>query len=140
MTFGNISKLYSFSTQKLQSQIAREFNEIYGFQLTDTLNVLTKYRNACAHGERLYNYRTQSSFSDLPFHLKHKGQYNKSKNDLFNVCIAFKYLLSNEEFKNFIDNLDLIFKSYFERFDDYYRSKILKSMGFPSNWKTVLTS
>ena len=89
LTFGNISKLYSFSKQKLQSKIAREFKEIYSDDLSDILNVLTKFRNVCAHGERLYNYKTQKSLPDLPIHKHIRGEYNLAKIDLFNVCICF---------------------------------------------------
>lgn len=138
LTFGNISKLYSFSTEKLQSKIAREFNGIYSDQLVGILNVLTKYRNVCAHGERLYNYRTQKAFSDLPPHKFIKGNYDLSKNDLFNVCIAFKTLLPQDEFTEFTDLLETLFDVYFEKYNDYYKGEILKGMGFQSNWKELL--
>lgn len=138
LTFGNISKLYSFSKQKLQSDISREFKNIYSNQLSDILNILTKYRNVCAHGERLYNYRTQKSFTDLPLHSQIKGHYNISKNDLFNVCISFKYMLSEYDFESFIGNLELVIESFFEKLDDYYKAEILKGMGFPAEWKLIL--
>lgn len=138
LTFGQISKLYSFSKQKLQSCISKEFKNIYSEQLSDILNVLTKYRNVCAHGERLYNYRTQKSLSDLPLHTRIKGNYNISKNDLFNVCICFKYLLPSNEFLSFLENLNLILNTYFSSLGIYYENKILESMGFPKNWNELL--
>nr|DAP11623.1 MAG TPA: Abi-like protein [Caudoviricetes sp.] len=138
LTFGNISKLYSFSMPKVQSEVSREFKGIYSNQLSAILNVLTKYRNVCAHGERLYNYRTQKSLLDLPLHSQIKGLYNISKNDLFNVCISFKYLLPKDNFDGFIDDLSFVIQLYFEKLDDYYRSEILKCMGFPDDWKEIL--
>lgn len=138
LTFGNISKLFSFSMPKVQSEVSREFEGIYSHQLSAILNVLTKYRNVCAHGERLYNYRTQKSLLDLPLHLHIKGLYNISKNDLFNVCISFKYLLPKKDFDGFVDNLSLVIELYLKKLDIYYRSKVLKCMGFPDNWKEIL--
>ena len=123
---------------KVQSEVSRELKGIYSHQLSAILNVLTKYRNVCAHGERLYNYRTQKSLLDLPLHSQIKGLYNISKNDLFNVCISLKYLLPKDNFDGFIDDLSFVIQLYFEKLDDYYRSEILKCMGFPDNWKEIL--
>ena len=102
LTFGNISKMFSFSQESLQSQIARNFQDVYGSHLESILNVMSKFRNVCAHGERLYNFKTKSSIDDLPFHSKIRGSYNVGKNDLFNICIAFKYLLTKKEFQDFL--------------------------------------
>lgn len=36
------------------------------------LAVMVKFRNVCAHGERLFTYRTTDSIPDLPIHIKLK--------------------------------------------------------------------
>lgn len=140
LSFGNISKLYSFSKSTIQSKIAREFKSIYSKELSDILNVLTKFRNVCAHGERLYNYKTIKSLPNLPLHSKIKGKYNIAKNDLFNVCICFKYLLPATEFSIFIESLSVIIDTVFEEFENYYNEQILNSMGFPYDWKEILST
>lgn len=139
MTFGNISKLYSFSEERLQSQIARNFDNVYNLQLSSMLNVLSKFRNVCAHGERLYNFKTRSSIMDLPIHNEIKGYYSISKNDLFNVCICFKYLLSKDDFTTFLDSLSKITNVAFEQLGEYYNKQILKEMGFPDDWNNLLS-
>ena len=68
LTLGNISKMYDFSKQSLQSAIAKDYKDIYPQKLSAMLSVLSKFRNVCAHNERLYNYRTQKSIKDLPIH------------------------------------------------------------------------
>lgn len=136
MTFGSMSKMYYLSTQQLQSKIALEFNGIYCTQLKSILKFLTKFRNVCAHGERLYNYKTQTSLVDLPIHSDLQGKYNKEKNDLFNVLLCFKHLLSKKEFDVFLNTLNntlFIFK-----LDDCYMEIVLKEMGFPENWYMIL--
>ncbi len=138
LTFGNISKLYSVSNPKLQSKVAREFKDIYSNQLSDILNVLTKFRNVCAHGERFYNYKTQKSLPDLPFHSQIKGKYNIAKNDLFNVCICLKYVIPKNDFKIFIDNFYEASNIVFEGLGVYYTNRILESMGFPNDWNELL--
>ena len=70
------------------------------------LSVLTKYRNVCAHGERLFTYRTVDAIADTPLHKKLSlpqsgNQYEKGKQDLFAVVIAFRYLLPGKDFLEF---------------------------------------
>lgn len=135
LTFGTISKMYSYSNVKIKISIAKEFNIRYE-QLTSMLNVITKFRNACAHNERIYNYTTkQNCIKDLPIHSE-KNLTNKGKNNLFAVSICFKYLLNNNDFNNFLDELNIILNEYKKtcsNFDD-----ILNSMGFVINWYNVL--
>ena len=138
MTFGNISKMFSYSKQELQSRVARNFEYVYGKQLSSMLNVISKFRNVCAHGERLYNFKTKSSIKKLPIHDKIKGYYNISKNDLFSICISFKYLLSENNFIRFLKSLKDILSVCFNAIGNYYKNEILKSMGFPENWYELL--
>lgn len=138
MTFGNMSKMYTFSEEKLQSRVARNFKDVYGGQLSAMLNVTSKFRNVCAHGERLYNFKTKSSIPDLPIHREIRGQYSISKNDLFNLCISFKYLLAESEFSNLVDMISSTIDVSFDKLNDFYRQQILKSMGFPQNWEEIL--
>ena len=63
--------------------------------MVSILTAMVKFRNVCAHGERLFTYRTADSIHDLPIHKKldisQKGtQYINGKNDLFSVVIALK--------------------------------------------------
>ena len=89
------------------------------------LSVLTKFRNVCAHGERLFSYRTFDTITDMPVHRKmlipKKGeQYLYGKNDVFAVIIAFRYLLPDKDF--------LAFQAAFP---------LMAKMGLPDNWKEI---
>ena len=49
-----------------------------------------RYRNVCAHGERLFTYRTVDAIADTPLHKKLSlpqsgNQYEKGKQDLLDV-------------------------------------------------------
>ena len=72
------------------------------------LSVLTKYRNVCAHGERLFTYRTVDAIADAPLHKKLSlpqsgNQYEKGKQDLFAVVIAFRIISGNPRQFNYRD-------------------------------------
>ncbi|MEQ3073901.1 Abi family protein [Blautia wexlerae] len=44
--------------QSLKSKVSKNFEPLNQHQMEQFLSVLTKYRNVCAHGERLFTYRT----------------------------------------------------------------------------------
>ena len=57
------------------------------------ISVLTKYRNVCAHGERLFTYRTVDVIADTPLHkklslLQSGNQYEKGKQDFSEKVVA----------------------------------------------------
>lgn len=143
LTFGNISKMYSFSNQSLQKQISCEFNGIKEDDLVSILSVITKFRNVCAHNERLFNYRTiQNSIPNLTIHKELnipmlKFGYKYGKNDLFSVVISLKYLLSKNVFNNFIIELKANINNYFAKSDNLLSKQILNEMGFPDNWEEI---
>lgn len=70
LTFGNLSKMYQVLPQSLQSKICKDWGTINRHQMEQFLSVLTKFRNVCAHGERLFTYHTMDNISDLPLHQK----------------------------------------------------------------------
>ena len=139
LTFGSLSKMYTFSNQKLQSRIAHEFDYIYDTHLSTILAVLTKFRNVCAHGERLYNYKTNNSIRKLPIHNKIFGYTPKCRNDLFNVYLSFKYLLNEFDFSQLSKNLQDLLDGFKEKLGDEYTNKVLSAMGFPKNWRDAET-
>lgn len=143
LTFGNISKMYSFTKQSLQRKICSEFPEIDESKLGDLLNVLSKFRNVCAHNERLFNYKTQKSLPDLKIHKKLNINKNNSfyvcgKRDLFGVVISLKYLLPSETFKEFFYLVKKEIDIYSKNMKALTEQDVLKEMGFPNNWTNIL--
>nr|WP_317358025.1 Abi family protein [uncultured Tyzzerella sp.] len=136
LTFGNLSKMYSYSLSEIKINIANEFN-LKHIQLSSMLNVISKFRNVCAHNERLYNYTTTKSIKNLPIH-NNQNIKNKGKNNLFAIAICFKYLLDTDDFNNFLDELNIILTEYKQ--NSYNFSKVLRNMGFLKNWYNVLNS
>lgn len=56
LTFGSLSKMYTVLPQSLRAKICKHFPSVNQRQLERYLSVLTKYRNVCAHGDRLFTY------------------------------------------------------------------------------------
>ena len=60
LTIGTISVFYSHLEQQDQNNIGRFFS-LKPDELKTILQVLTLYRNACAHDERLYNLKSMNT-------------------------------------------------------------------------------
>lgn len=141
VTFGSVSKMFVFLTQNLQSRICREY-PLNIRQMDQILSVLTKYRNAFAHGERLFSYTTRDDIPDLPIHAKlgitkRGNQYVYGKHDLFAVVIAFRYLLPSDAFLAFKQELSKEIDRFSKNCSSLSQSDLLSAMGFPSNWKNI---
>lgn len=142
LTFGNLSKMYQVFPQSLQSKVCKNFGSINRRQMEQFLSVLTKFRNVCAHGERLFTYRTMDSISDLPLHKKLSIpmdgiQYQYGKNDLFAVVIAFRYLLPRKDFRIFKQKLSHLIEKVSKELTHIESHELLERMGFPPNWKDI---
>ena len=93
LTFGNLSKMFRVFPQSLKSKVSKNFEPLNQHQMEQFLSVLTKYRNVCAHGERLFTYRTVDAIADTPLHKKLSlpqsgNQYEKGKQDFSEKVVA----------------------------------------------------
>lgn len=142
LSFGSLSKFYNFLTSDLKTKVAKHFDKVNIRQLEQFLSVITKFRNVCAHNERLFSYQTRNDGPDMPLHQKlripQRGtQYTCGKRDLFAVVIAFRYLLPNEDFKKFKQNLSKIIGQYLSSSAFLSESDLYAYMGFPTNWRKI---
>lgn len=142
LTFGNISKMFQVFPQSLKSKVLKNFEQLNQRQMDQFLSVLTKYRNVCAHGERLFTYKTTDSIADTPLHKKlslpYSGnQYMKGKQDLFAMVIAFKYLLPRNDFLEFKRQLAKEINRANIEVKHINETELLNTMGFPENWKDI---
>ncbi len=143
LTLGNVSKMYSCLTPDIQTKISKEFEGVTEENLATFLDMLTRFRNVCAHNERLFNYKcNRKCIDDMDIHKKlniekRNNRYIKGKSDLFAVIIALKYLLSEEKFAILIDNLVLVINDLFEKTAQIQRPQLYKIMGFPANWVDI---
>ena len=134
--------MYMLLSQDIQSRISKNYLGINESQMVSILTVLVKFRNVCAHGERLFTYKTVDSIPNLPIHKKlditQKGkQYINGKNDLFAVVIALKYLLNDVWYKEFIKELKKVIDSYLRKHDSIQEQELYEKMGFPENWRKI---
>lgn len=146
LTFGNISKMYSLSLQKIKTQVSKEFVGVRENDIERMIDVLSRFRNICAHDERLYDYRlNRKEIPNTRLHTeleikKSNGKYLQGKNDLFAVLISLKYLIEIDELKELCQKVDLEICEITTVSKLLPRDMILKKMGFPQNWKDITSS
>lgn len=143
LTLGTVSKMYSFLIQSIQQKVSKEFKYVHESMLAQMLDLLARVRNVCAHNERLYDYKyRKGTIDDTGVHSqlgisKKNGQFSKGKNDLFAVVIVLKYLLDEDEFDKFIEELENLFEELFKKTRIIQRAQVYRYMGFPENWTEI---
>lgn len=142
LMFGSVSKMYQFLQNDVQAKISKNYYGVNEAHLVRLFAVVAQFRNICAHGERLYSYKTKNAIPDLDIHsrlqIEKKGkQYIYGKQDLFAVVISLFYLLPTDWFKEFAEGLSVIIEDYFKRNKYFTESEFLKYMGFPINWRKI---
>lgn len=93
LTLGTISKFYSLMLPRERQGVSRNFG-IMDNELENILSYISVVRNFCAHGNRLYCFRTKKPLSTTDYHVQlnipqnSNGEYLKGKRDLFACLIA----------------------------------------------------
>lgn len=137
LTLGETASMYKYLKGHCKTLVCNDFHHIGRNELGKMLVILTKYRNICAHGNRLFNAKTQDSIPDLIAHKKLRiskvnARYKQGKSDLFATVISLKYLLDATDFRHFYYELKKVIKKY------HPSDKTMKLMGFPPNWMSIL--
>ena len=137
LTIGQLSHMFDYLKATVPIKVCNDFGHVGRKDMHSFLSIITKHRNVCAHGERFFNYTTKDSITDTIIHKKLRipqvnGRYQKGKNDIFSEVIILKYLLDEEDFRNFYYELKHCIKKQNPGND------ILDLMGFPENWMAIL--
>ena len=141
LSFGIISEFYSILKHDDKVAISKIYN-IDVESLTNYLSILANYRNVCAHEDILFENKTQRTINNTVYHIllnieKENGEYKKGKNDLFALIIILRQILSDEDVKNLILELDRLIENLSYNLHTITIDKVLDRMGFPSNWKEI---
>ncbi|MEG2250411.1 MAG: Abi family protein, partial [Bacilli bacterium] len=142
LSFGIISELYGILKNEDQIKIAEMYN-LDIETLSIYLNILSNYRNICAHEEVLFEHRTQRAIPDTKFHRylqieKIEDEYKYGKSDMYAVVIIMRQLLSDVEFRDVVNEISYEVDVLDGKIDTVTIKSILNTCGFPDNWKSIL--
>ncbi len=143
LSFGIISELYHILKTEDQLSISEIYN-VDAETLSIYLNLLSNFRNLCAHEEILYDHRTQRVIPDCKYHYllsidMTNDEYNFGKNDLFAIIIIMKQMLSETEFVQLINEIGYEIDILAGKVNVVPINLILNKIGFPDNWRDIKT-
>lgn len=148
LTLGTISTFYNNLLQEDQNDVGKKFN-LKPDEMIKILFILSIYRNACAHDERLYNLKavnknmrpnmikTNNIHTKMQIPLDANGNPVCGKNDLFSVVIIFKLMLTKTSFDKFLYSIKSEINKMQKQLKTIRIEEVLKSMGFPLNWMDI---
>ena len=142
LSFGLINELYGILKPEDKDEIA-SFYKMSPEDLKVYLQLLSNYRNLCAHEDIVYDHRTQTFISDTKYHellnieKNELGEYVQGKNDLFAVIIIFKQMLDKDRFEDLIKEIEICFEKFDRNVSIITNESLLKRMGFPKNYMDI---
>ena len=143
LSFGLINELYGILKEEDQDEIA-SYYKIDKNTLKIYIQLLSNYRNLCAHEDMVYDHRTQVYIDDTKYHsllgLKTNdlGEYIQGKTDMFAIVIIFKQMLQKDRFNEFMKELKLAFEVFDNNVNVISNEKLLDKMGFPKNYMDIV--
>jgi abortive infection bacteriophage resistance protein len=138
ITFGTLSKFYSYLIQKDQNDIGKHFNVIPR-DMKVFLKNLALARNCCAHDERFFDMHLKSKIASNYLHtyLGLTGQNSTGKSDVFSLVIIIKHLLPKKAFNKFSSSLKTLINQLSKNLITISINDVYVKMGFPANWKDI---
>lgn len=129
-TFGNLSSLYSIMVLDDRKEIAKLYKTEPKY-LGSWILALVEIRNICAHYSRLYN----MPLKQTPYLYREYKKYRDGKmNKVFPALLSIKRMLnSDQRWYIFEKQLEDLINSYSDVLN-------LSFMGFPKEWRAVLSS
>ncbi len=142
LSFGLMGELFSILKEEDKEEIASYYKNIDANELGNYLSILSNYRNLCAHEDILYNHETQKGIEDTTIHQlleipQVDGEYIYGKHDIFALIIILKYVLSFENFKMMMNEIEYEIDWLSSKLSCIDVSKVLYRMGFPDNFKQI---
>ena len=142
LSFGLMGELFSILRKEEKEEIASYYKNLDSDNLGDFLSILSNYRNLCAHEDILYNHETLKEIDDTKYHLlldipKVDDRYIFGKNDIFALIIILKHMLTFEDFKMMMNEIDYEIDWLSSKLKSIEVQKVLYRMGFPENYKQI---
>jgi abortive infection bacteriophage resistance protein len=144
LTLGTISKFYSLMLPSERQNVSRSF-QLMDNELENALLYISSIRNFCAHGNRLYCFRSAKPLINTKYHVALKiektanGEFLHGKRDLFAGMIALKCLLSNNDYKRLSKEVYRSLGTLDKKLKVLTKDEIMSEMGFPNNWRELNT-
>lgn len=143
MTFGQVSKMYSLLKVGEQQRICGDLGILSQKDMMSILDILTLYRNVCAHNERLYDFNTKHQLGKqyiekfVADEADPAPDYNNIGKHLFGALAVCAYIADDgkilDDFKMLVKNAEIMQ-------NQRLRDDLIAKMGVPANWLTDISN
>ncbi len=135
LDFGTVVKFFENMDSAEQDEISSYFS-LTTDEMISFIKLLHPFRNCCAHGNRLYRFR---SFSAIPVeqYLVALGQRSFSKQDFAALFVVLKYFLNKKEYEYFFDAFSSNYAVLKNNLTIKEMEKVRQYMGFSVHWKIL---
>ena len=141
ITLGELYKLMNSIDPVVTIEVANYFN-LSVSQLKSFINLLSKFRNACAHNDAVFSYRYEkASIARTDVHIKYKLSSHFKKiynNNLFACLLVIKHFKKKRDYTSLINQIDNLFDSLSRRCATINKDDLLDYIGVPKNYKNML--
>lgn len=141
MTFGLISKMYSLFKESTQQRICNDFYIPSQRDMEQILNMITLFRNVCAHNERLYDYHTRSGISEDYIRryiiCAETDTFERERKRFFGALVCCKCLMPGLEGARFFEELEKFIYNADVMKNQKLKNILLSEMGMPDNWTGI---
>lgn len=143
ITLGELYKYLNSIDPIITIKVAKHF-DLTTSQLKSYVNLLSKFRNACAHNDVVYSYAySKAAISPTSVHNRHGLSPNANAIYNYNLfaCLAvIKEFMKKKEYDIFIREIDSLIISYTNKCTVLSTNDILNYCGIPLNYKQLLTA
>lgn len=142
LTFGTVSKFFSLMLQDERQNVARSL-KVRDNELESILSYISAVRNFCAHGNRLYCFRSKKPLIDLKYHhalnlpKSSHNEYEYGKRDLFAALLSLRCLLSNNDYSRLEKELFRSIGTLKKKISVISIEDIFSELGFPEKWRGI---
>ncbi|WP_336878074.1 Abi family protein [Staphylococcus nepalensis] len=164
LTFGQIGKLYEIQNSDIQHLILKKLSlkesniddRISIINLLKVIQILTIYRNSCAHNERIYcepiyipidddfmGYLTKFPQAKEVISLKHRNKYltktksyklNSYRRGLYTLMFCISLFLNKRELSSFKNEFNTELSNLNKKLSTRAYNNVLNQMGLNFNW------
>ncbi|MCQ2487565.1 MAG: Abi family protein [Clostridia bacterium] len=138
ITLGELSKFYTNQLDSTKSEICHVYPNFREDELETAFDIVTRYRNICAHNERLFDYvYKKRTMYQTTYHDFFAMNASEKNTNIFDLLVCMKLFLEKDDFSKLVSEISTTIENLFIRTNQVQRLQLYKLMGFPENWKDI---
>lgn len=141
ITLGELYKLMDSIDPIITIEVAHHF-KLSVHQLKSFINLLSKFRNACAHNDAVFSYsHGKASIAPTDVHNRYSLSVNEKcmhNHNLFACLLVIKHFKRKKEYSILINQIDKMFDTLCRKCVTINKNDLLDYIGVPATYKTML--